>query len=187
MQIASIPPCARGVTDRLLADVTQRLTAEGFNLVGALRAEIPADRAGYCDSALRLLPDGPVIDITQDLGKESSACRMDAGALEQAAGLANARLAAGGVDLVVLNKFGLSEAEGRGFRAVTAEAVVRDIPVLVGLSEVHRAAFDAFAEGLATELPPDEAAILAWCRARIGREAGVAGGGEPKAVGATRS
>ncbi len=93
---------------------------------------------------------------------------MDAGALEEAAGLASARLAAHGGDLVVLNKFGISEAEGRGFRSLIAEALERDLPVLVGLPEVHRTAFERFADGMATVLPPEEAAVAAWCREAIG-------------------
>jgi hypothetical protein len=98
---------------------------------------------------------------------------MDAGAFEQAVGLVMARLEAGGADLVVLNKFGLAEAEGRGFRALIAEALGRGVPVLTGVSATHRAAFEAFAEGMATHLPPEEDAILDWCRSSFSRDASV--------------
>lgn len=90
---------------------------------------------------------------------------MDAGALENAVGLVTARLTAEGADLVVLNKFGLSEAEGRGFRTLITVALGRGVPVLIGLSDAHRAAFKRFAQGMATDLLPDEDAILAWYRA----------------------
>jgi len=89
---------------------------------------------------------------------------MDAGAFEDAVGLATTRLKAGGADLVILNKFGLSEAEGRGFRALIADALGIGLPVLIGLSPTHRIAFERFSGGLATSLPSHEDAILAWCR-----------------------
>jgi len=60
---------------------------------------------------------------------------MDAGALEEAVGIALARLAEDGADLIVLNKFGLSETQGRGFRALIVDALGRDVPVLVGLTD----------------------------------------------------
>jgi hypothetical protein len=109
--------------------------------------------------------------ITQHLGTESAACRMDAGAFEEAVGLVTSRLQAGDADLVVLNKFGLREAEGHGFRTVIAEALGRGVPVLTGVSDTHKAAFERFAEGTATHLEPREDAILAWCRSVVGRDA----------------
>lgn len=162
MRLAGVTGQGRGATDRVLAAVADRLARDGMRLVGALR---PVRDAGTCDSDLWLLPDGPVHRITQDLGAGSSACRMDAGALEEAVGLALSRLRTGRTDLVMLNKFGRSEAEGRGFRALIVEALGQDVPVLTGVSETHRAAFEHFADGMATSLPPDEDAILDWCRA----------------------
>lgn len=164
MQLASVGAKGRGATDRFLTNIVERLRADGLRMAGAIRATRPGAQSGYCDSALMLLPDGPVIDITQDLGTGSEACRMDAGALEMAVSEATKRLAADDVKLVVLNKFGLSEAEGRGFRTLIAEALERDLPVLIGVSDVHKAAFDSFADGMAVQLPPDEDAVFAWCK-----------------------
>jgi len=175
MALASVTLEGRGATDRLLARVVARLAAEGIRVAGVLRAPRTEEAEAQCESAPRLLRDGPVIRITQDLGAGSAACRMDAGALEAAAGLAEARLAAEGGDLLVLNKFGLSEAEGRGFRALISEALGRGMPVLLGLPEVHRAAFERFADGMTTTLPPEEAAVLAWCRGAVGRAPAGAG------------
>ncbi|WP_299793936.1 DUF2478 domain-containing protein [uncultured Marivita sp.] len=163
MRLASLTGKQPGETDRLLVSVVARLRGEGFRLLGAIRTSDASRPADYCETSLSLLPDGPVVRITQDLGAGSSACRMDAGALEDAVGIATARLVSDGADLVILNKFGLSEAEGRGFRAFIGEALARDIPVLLGLSKTHRAAFEAFADRSAISLPPDEAAIAHWC------------------------
>lgn len=153
----------RGATDLLLATVVDRLQGAGVRVLGALRA-LPVDsKPGACNSDLRLLPTGPVVRITQDLGPCSSACRMDAGALEEAVGIATERLNADGADILVLNKFGLSEAEGRGFRALISDALSKDVPVLVGVSQTHRAAFDRFAGGMAIELRSDPDAVFDWC------------------------
>lgn len=171
MRLAGVTGQGRGDTDRLLAAVADRLTRDGVRLGGALRPVSPEAGSGHCDSDLWLLPDGPIVRITQDLGAGSTACRMDAGAFEEGVGLATSRLQAGGADLVVLNKFGLSEAEGRGFRALIAEALGRGVPVLTGVSETHLATFNRFANGLVTHIAPDEAAILDWCRSIVGRHA----------------
>jgi hypothetical protein len=173
MAIACFTTIGRGATDRLLADVVARLSGDGLRILGALRAVGSGVAGGHCDSNLWLLPDGPAARITQDLGPGSHACRMDAGALEQAVGLASARLAGEGADLVVLYKFGLSEAEGRGFRSMIADAVAREIPVLIGVPDTHRAAFERFAAGMAEELPPDAEWVLGWCRKAVGRTGAV--------------
>lgn len=167
MTLASVSASGQGETDRLLAEVVSRLTQRGVRVAGALRTHGEAGRNEHCNSDLWLLPDGPAVRITQDLGAGSAACRMDAGALEGAVGLTTARFAQNGADLVVLNKFGLSEAEGRGFRALIADALGRGVPVLLGLSDRHRAAFDQFSGGMATALRPDIAAILAWCASNV--------------------
>lgn len=171
MLFAGVTGEGRGATDRLLTAVADRLTRDGVRMVGALRPASPNGGAAQCDSDLWLLPDGPVVRITQDLGAGSAACRMDAGAFEEVVGLVTARLAAGDADLVVLNKFGLSEAEGRGFRTLIVEALGRGLPVLIGVSDTHRGAFERFAQGMATDLAPDEDAILAWCQAVAGHGA----------------
>lgn len=169
MKLATVTGVRPGETDRLLKAVVAHLMQNGVRTVGAVRATDPVQSDVLCNSTLFLLPQGPAIRITQDLGAGSSACRMDAEALEDAVGLATVRLEMDGADFAILNKFGLSEAEGRGFRAFIAEAIARDIPVLLGLSETHRAAFERFADGMATRLLPDEIAILNWCRKVLDR------------------
>lgn len=171
MRLAGVTAEGRGGTDRLLAAVADRLARDCVRLLGALRLTSSIGGSGACDCDLWLLPNGPRWRITQDLGPGSTACRMDAGAFEQAVGLAMSRLHSRGADLVILNKFGLAEAEGRGFRALIADALGRGVPVLTGVSETHHAAFAAFAEGMATHLPPEEDAILDWCRSSFSRDA----------------
>lgn len=164
---ASVTTQKHGATDYLLSSVVTRLSDDGIYVLGALRVLAHNGEKQECESTLKLLPDGPDVRITQDLGPESTACRMDASALEHAVGIATSRLAAEGADLIVLNKFGLREAEGHGFRSLIAEAIERGVPVLLGLSNTHRAAFEQFADGMATTLPADEDALVSWCKAAV--------------------
>jgi hypothetical protein len=171
MALASVIASGQGATERLLADVVARLRVDGVRMVGALRTVPTTGGTGHCNGDLYLLPNGPVVRITQNLGAGSVACRMDAGALEEVVEMLTKQLQEGGADLVILNKFGLSEAEGRGFRALIAEALECGLPVLTGLSETHRAAFERFAEGMTIHLPPEEDVVLRWCRQEILRSA----------------
>lgn len=82
-------------------------------------------------------------------------------------GIVLTRLAAG-ADVLIVNKFGKHEAEGRGFREAIAEALARDIPVLVGVNRLNLAAFEEFSGGLAVPLLPQEDALCAWISAATG-------------------
>ena len=163
MNIAAVPYAARGVVDQLLFDVATELSDDGFRLAGVVRPRPESTRLGVCDADLTVLPTGKVVRITQNLGAHSNACRLDASALEEAVGAVEAALAQP-VDLFVLNKFGLREAEGRGFRGLIGEALSRDIPVLLGLPADQQNAFDDFTSGLATILPAEARQIAAWAR-----------------------
>jgi hypothetical protein len=163
MKIASVTSPERGGTDQLLSDVAARLQAKGLQLAGIVKDVGYA--SGFdngCDMKVRVLPDGPVIKITQDLGKGSDACRLDPGAIANAV----ASVESGSLDnadLFILNKFGPEEAAGRGFCSVIGAAIDRDIPVLVGVGGASKAAFDTFTGGLASALSPQVQTILEWC------------------------
>ncbi len=162
MKIASVTSPERGGTDQILLDIAARLQAQGRALVGIVKD------SGYCsgfengcDTRVRVLPDGPIIKITQDLGTGSDACRLDPGAIAQAvACVENGALQ--DADLFILNKFGPEEAAGRGFCAAIGAALERGIPVLVGVGAANQAAFDQFSGELATVLAPQPEAILTW-------------------------
>jgi hypothetical protein len=59
------------------------------------------------------------------------------------------------------------EAQGRGFRTVIAEAISKDMPVLVGLNELNRPAFQDFCAGLAVQLAPQEDVLLDWFKSQL--------------------
>ena len=67
-----------------------------------------------------------------------------------------------GADILVINKFGKHEAEGRGFCLVIGRALAEGMPALVAVNTPHRDAFLKFADGYAAEVAPDLAALMSW-------------------------
>lgn len=157
----------KGDGDRVLAALADRLAAQGLRLAGAVQENLDCGADRPCDMDLRLLGHGARVRISQSLGPMSQGCRLDADGVERAAGIAASVLAMG-ADLLIVNKFGKQEAEGGGFRQLIGQALSAGIPVLTQVKPVNRAAFDAFAGGLADPLPPDPQALEDWLAAQRG-------------------
>ncbi|MCL4676473.1 MAG: DUF2478 domain-containing protein [Pararhodobacter sp.] len=161
MNIACTMAPGKGDTDLLLQRLVQSLEGKGLRAAGTVQINTDREDEAPCDMDVLVLPDGPSLRISQSLGRNSRGCRLDAAALETAVGLVEARLR-GGVDFLIVNKFGKHEAEGRGFRPVIAEAVALGIPVLVGLNALNRQPFADFTGGLAVDLAPDLRILSQW-------------------------
>lgn len=158
----------RGVLDAMLLRAAERLAAEGVRLAGAVQDNpVPEDRPNArCDMVLRLLDTGQSICISQRLGEHARGCRLDPGALEDAAAAVERRLT-DRPDLLIVNKFGKAEMEGRGFRPVIAAALGEGIPVLTAVGRGGLPGFDSFVDGFGTPLPFALAPVLDWCRRAV--------------------
>ena len=161
MKIGYVMSPGRGDVDRVLGRFVEALMAQGVDVAGVVQTNTDCGPARACDMDVEVLPSGPVLRISQDLGPGSRGCRLNPDALEQAVGLVGQRLS-GDTRLLVVNKFGKQEAEGRGFREVIGTALAQDIPVVVGLNGLNRAPFEAFCGGMAEALTPDVQALLEW-------------------------
>ncbi len=158
-----VSPTGTGASDLLLAEVAERLTARGWPLAGAIQHNLEGRAGGKCHMDLEVLAAEQVIRISQDLGALSRGCRLDPAGLESAVGLAEAALeTVPRPRLVIVNKYGKQELDGRGFRPLIGRALVLGIPVLTAVSPANRAGFDAFAEGMAEDVTPDLASVLQW-------------------------
>lgn len=165
MKIASITSSNRGETDQILSSIAAELQAEGVALCGIVKDQSHDSAfANGCDMKVRVLPAGPIIQITQNLGAGSDACRLDPGAIATAVSTVESQSLAE-ADLFILNKFGPEEAAGRGFVSVIAAALEHDIPVLVGVGKASLDAFNTFAGGMAEALPADPDKIHHWYQA----------------------
>ncbi len=161
MHLAYVTTTDRGATDRLLSAVAAHLLARGAKLAGVVQTNTECTDSSKCDMDVQVLPDGETIRISQSLGEHARGCRLDPAALEQAVGQVMATLT-DDPQLMIINKFGKHEADGRGFRPVIAEALAQDIPVLLGVNGLNDEKFQTFTGGAAEQLTPDLEAIVSW-------------------------
>jgi hypothetical protein len=162
--------------DQFLAAVAATLRRENLRLGGAIQQNThAAGAAGHACCADMVLVDLATDDriiISQDLGLEAQACRLDASGLVEMGGRLEINVD-GSIDLLILNKFGKAEVDGGGFRGVIARAMEFGVPLLTAVRSLHREAWQSFHGGLAVDLAPDAEGVLDWCRraARAGRMA----------------
>lgn len=162
--LAFFSTAERGMSDRLLAALAAQLRGRGLRVAGAVQVNVDRPDSPRCDMDLHVLTGDEVVRISQNLGRESRGCRLDPGGLERAVGLVAAALD-NGPDLLIVNKFGKQEVDGRGFRPLIGEALARDIAVLTAVSAGNRAAFLDFCDGYAEELAADATALRDWAEA----------------------
>ncbi|MEP2531381.1 DUF2478 domain-containing protein [Shimia sp.] len=163
MRIGYVSSQIPGETDALLSGLANRLKSDGRNLAGIVKDTTFDSRfENGCDMKVRVLPAGPSVKITQDLGDGSGACRLDPGAIATSVARVEAS-ALDQADLFILNKFGPEEAAGRGFCDVIGTALELGVPVLVGVGQGLIPEFETFAAGLATRVAAEEAALFEWC------------------------
>lgn len=160
MRLGYVIIAKTGSLDPVMDQVAVLARQRGLRLAGVVQADRDRPGRDRCDLELRLLPDGPMLPISLDLGPGSEGCRLDVAALEAAALLVAQQLPQ--ADGLLVNRFGKIEAEGRGFVSNMAEAMGLGLPVLVGVAPPWLAAFQRFADGLATELPLQAEALASW-------------------------
>lgn len=158
------------VRDALMAQCAADLATSGYRLGGIVQSNPHREGRRRCDMYVKDLLGGDEVKISQDRGNEARGCRLDQDAFARIDAWIE-RAVLEHVDLLIINKFGREEAQGRGLRAVIAEALIADIPVIIGVSSQNLADFLAFAGDSATRLSPDIEAMTAWCRNAIKRRA----------------
>ena len=156
----------RGKIDDLLYALAEDLAGRGVRVAGAVQRNLPDKADTFCDMDLKILTGTRTIRISQSLGTHASGCRLDPQALEDAVGEVEASLnAPKPPDLLIVNKFGRQEAEGRGFRTAISAALVRDIPTLIGVRDCYLADLENWAGDMADSVSADQ--IEDWCKRAI--------------------
>jgi hypothetical protein len=153
---ALVHPDDEHAMELLLERVARRLQAAGWRVGGLVHRQ---DR--YANGNKR-------IELSQDLGCASRACSLNPQALAQASAVLREALD-DGVDLVVINRFGIVEASGQGFAAEFAAFVEAGTPVLTAVAARHLEDWRRYTGGLHAELAADETLIEAWCRQHLSR------------------
>ncbi len=152
--------------DALIAQCAAGLVASGYRLGGVVQSNVHRPGRRRCDMYVKDLLGGDEIKISFDRGNEARGCRLDPDAFARIDAWVE-RAVLERVDLLIINKFGKEEAHGRGLRRVIAEALIAEIPLVVGVSTRNLCDFLTFAGDSAARLRPDIEAITAWCRKAI--------------------
>ena len=157
--IAAICTSTTGEADDLVFEFATTLKNRGLNIRGL--AQQTKHEGATCELLLVDIHSGDTYPITQDLGACSTACRLDTQALSEASIVL--RLAQDeSPDLVIANRFGKQEAEGRGFAAEMLQLMSMEIPLLTIVQEKYLGNWREFTGGLSLELQPDAKSIQDW-------------------------
>jgi hypothetical protein len=152
--------------DILIAQCAAALVASGYRLGGIVQSNPHRPGRRRCDMYVKDLLGGDEIKISLDRGNEARGCRLDPGAFARIDAWVE-RAVLERVDLLIINKFGKEEARGRGLRPIIADALIAEIPLMIGVSTLNLCDFLSFVGDSATRLEPGIEAITAWCRNAI--------------------
>ena len=144
----------------LLAAIADTFLANGKSVAGYVQKRRKDADCGTLVH-VRNLRSGDEMPITRNRGKMAKGCKLDGDALSTLASQLSRDVEAGS-DVLIIARFGRSEAEGRGLRDVISRAMDLEIPVLVGVRDEYRDAWDEFHGGYANALAFDETAIEDW-------------------------
>ncbi|MBR0901979.1 DUF2478 domain-containing protein [Bradyrhizobium liaoningense] len=145
--------------DAVLRGFALDLNARGLRVVGMVQA-------GQCaDSSLSavLLHSGEKLLLAQDFDPATQGCRLDLARLQNA-GMRIAEALARGADLVIINRFGKRERDGKGLAYLVERALDSDIPVVIAVGGDHFADWIKFAGGMSVKLGCDRDALETWWR-----------------------
>jgi hypothetical protein len=150
--------------DAVLRDLAEDLKAQGFRAVGMVQA-------GECaDSSLSavLVHSGETLLLSQDFDPNARGCRLDLGRLQHAGERVAGALEAG-ADLVIINRFGKRERDGKGLAFVIERALDAGIPLVIAVANHNFADWIKFANGVGVKLPCDLDAAGDWWRTILAR------------------
>ncbi len=160
MKLGYVSLPERGASDLFLAKVVASLQGQ-VKLCGTVQTNTTRADRHKCDMDLQLLATGEVFRISEDRGALARGCLLDTGVLAQVVVATEAALP--GAELLIVNKFGKTEAAGGGFAPVIGEALCQGVPVLVGVNGLNLSAFRTFSGGLEEALPGDVQHVTDWC------------------------
>lgn len=144
--------------DAVLRDFAVDMNAQDFRIVGMVQA-------GQCaDSSLSavLVHSGEKLLLAQDFDPNASGCRLDIDRLQNA-GVRVADALDCGADLLIVNRFGKRERDGKGLGYLIERALGAGIPVIIAVSSRHLADWTAFS-GETLRLACERSALDAWWR-----------------------
>jgi hypothetical protein len=155
--------------DEILRDFAADLNRRGTRAVGLVQL------GHHCVDArlsAMLVHSGEELPLFQDLGSCAAGCRLDVGQL-LGAGQRIASAIDEGADVLIINRFGRQEREGKGLSYLVERALTDDIPVVIAVPSHRFADWIKFADGMSVKLRCDREALDAWWNAVSARNAGL--------------
>ena len=155
--------------DRILREFAAELNARDHRAVGIVQL------GHHCTDAklsAMLVHTGEELQLFQDLGACSAGCRLDVDQLLDA-GHQIAQAIDRGADLLIVNRFGRQEREGKGLSYLVERALGADIPVVIAVPSRRFADWIKFAGGMSVKLRCDRDALEAWWLSVSSRNAGL--------------
>jgi hypothetical protein len=143
--------------DAVLRAFAADLNTRGIRAIGMVQA-------GACaDSSLSaiLLHSGETLLLAQDFDPAAKGCRLDPARLQNA-GERIADALGQGADLVIINRFGKRERDGKGLGYLIERALDADIPVVIAVASDRFADWIKFAGGMTVKLACERAAVDQW-------------------------
>jgi hypothetical protein len=148
--------------DLVLSEFAADLNARGYRAVGLVQhGHHCADRSGL---SAKLVHSGKQLELLQDLGACATGCRLDVGQLLNA-GTELANVIDQGADLLIINRFGRQEREGKGLLYLVERALSADIPVVIAVPCHRFGEWIRFADGMSVRLNCDRGSLNRWWRA----------------------
>jgi hypothetical protein len=144
--------------DEILHEFASGLNANGHRAVGIIQLG-----RHHPDASLSatLVPTGEQLRLFQTMDACSAGCRLDVGQL-MGAGERIARTLDEGADILIVNRFGRQEREGKGLAYLIAHALSADVPVVVAVPSHHFADWITFAGGMTVKLHCDRESLDGW-------------------------
>ncbi|KKW67478.1 hypothetical protein AAV94_09930 [Lampropedia cohaerens] len=169
--LAAIVHEGHGVAEPILQTFVAQLRSAGWRVCGLLQdsdvvmVDDPVS-GSYCQRNMELVDveGGERFVISQNLGKGSTACCLDAAGVAAASAVLRRALQEG-PDLIVANRFGKLEAEGDGLLQEMAAIVAAGVPLVTAVEQRFLPQWQAFADEWGQTLPPSVDAAMQWWEA----------------------
>jgi hypothetical protein len=178
--IAAIVGSGSRSVQSLFAAVAGDLRAEGLRVIGVVsETHGLADRTCSAGFLRDIVTRAQFPIYLQDPPRDTS-CHLDESGVDAACRRLLPQIP--GCDLLIISKFGKLEAGGGGLTPAFEAAIKAHKPILTSVSELHLAAWRAFAPN-AADVRCDESAVRRWWETASPAKGRVAAGAPSEALG----
>ena len=157
---AIIRPPDNSRTDCLDAFI-RILQGQGYIVRGLIQRNLDDDSGCGCTMLLVDLDSHREYRISQNLGRDSTCCRVDTNAIADASTVLRQAMTER-PDLIIVNKFGKLEAGGEGLADEMLAIMAGGIPLLTTVEPQFLDGFRRFTGGMAAELSANCGSLMRW-------------------------